>query len=126
MNVEPQIPQQDLLADAQYLADSQHSREIIQTLYLLANQVSSSLELDVVLDSIVTTLRQVLACRGSVIFLLDEGKEWLEMCASCGVKPHWQQHAHMRVGEGISGTTSSERTLGSKTIKSGSSCVSGI
>jgi signal transduction histidine kinase len=103
MSREPQIPQQDLLADAQYLADSRHSREIIQTLYLLANQVSSSLELDVVLNSIVTTLRQVLACRGSVIFLLDEGKEWLEMCASCGVKPHWQQHARMRVGEGISG-----------------------
>ena len=103
MNREPQVPQQDLLADAKYLADSQHSREIIQTLYLLANQVSSSLELDVVLDSIVTTLQQVLACRGSVIFLLDQNKEWLEMCASCGVKPHWQQHARMRVGEGISG-----------------------
>jgi signal transduction histidine kinase len=103
MNTEPQVPPQDLLADAQYLADSRHSREIIQTLYLLANQVSSSLELDVVLNSIVTTLRQVLTCRGSVIFLLDQNKEWLEMCASCGVKPHWQQHARMRVGEGISG-----------------------
>ena len=98
-----QAPTGDLLANAQYLADSRHSRAIIQTLYLLANQVSSSLELDVVLDSIVNTLRQVLGCRGSVIFLLDENKEWLEMCASCGVKPHWQQHARMRVGKGISG-----------------------
>jgi signal transduction histidine kinase len=103
MSEEPQILNGDLLANAEYLADSQHSREIIQTLYLLANQVSSSLELEVVLDSIVTTLRQVLACRGSVIFMLDENKEWLEMCASCGVKPHWQEHARMRVGEGISG-----------------------
>ena len=108
MNVEPQVADKALLADAEYLADSQHSREIIQTLYLLANQVSSSLELDVVLDSIVTTLRQVLDCRGSVIFLLDENKEWLDMRASCGVKPHWQQHARMRLGQGISGIAAQE------------------
>ena len=108
MNLEPQVTDTALLADAEYLADSQHSREIIQTLYLLANQVSSSLELDVVLDSIVTTLRQVLNCRGCVIFLLDENREWLDMRASCGVKPHWQQHARMRPGQGISGIAAQE------------------
>ena len=41
MNGEPQVADRGLLADAEYLADSQHSRAIIQTLYLLANQVSS-------------------------------------------------------------------------------------
>jgi signal transduction histidine kinase len=35
--------------------------------------------------------------------LLDENREWLEMRASCGVKPRWQQDARMRIGEGISG-----------------------
>jgi signal transduction histidine kinase len=108
MNREPQVADRGLLANAEYLADSQHSREIIQTLYLLANQVSSSLELDVVLDSIVDTLCQVLNCRASVIFLFDQDKEWLEMRASCGIKPHWQQHARMRSGEGISGKAAQE------------------
>jgi signal transduction histidine kinase len=74
-----------------------------ETAYLLANQVSSSLDLDDVLDSIVRILKQVLDCRGSVIFLFDDAKEWLEMRASCGVKPHWQRSARMRMGEGISG-----------------------
>jgi signal transduction histidine kinase len=113
MNRAPQqVADTELLADAQYLADSRHSREVIQTLYLLANQVSSSLELDVVLDSIVTTLRQVLDCRGCVIFLYDQEKEWLEMRASDGVKPHWQRHARMRTGKGISGKAAQEaRTL---------------
>jgi signal transduction histidine kinase len=108
MNTGAQVTDRGLLADAEYLADSQHSREIIQTLYLLANQVSSSLELDVVLDSIVTTLRQVLNCRGSVIFLFDSDREWLEMRASNGIKPHWQRHARMRVGKGISGKAAQE------------------
>ena len=98
MNVEPQAADTGLLANAEYLAESPHSREIIQTLYLLANQVSSSLELDVVLDSIVTTLCQVLRCRASAIFMFDQDKEWLEMRASCGIKPHWQRNARMRAG----------------------------
>ena len=73
------------------------------TAYLLAKQVSSSLDLDDVLDSIVRILKQVLNCRGSVIFLFDRNHEWLEMRASCGVKPQWQRNARMRIGEGISG-----------------------
>ena len=73
------------------------------TAYLLANRVSSSLDLDDVLDSIVRILKQVLNCRGSVIFLFDQDREWLEMRASCGVKPQWQRSAKMRIGEGISG-----------------------
>jgi signal transduction histidine kinase len=80
----------------------------VSTLYLIANQVSSSLDLDAVLDSTVTILKQVLACRGSVIFLLDPDKKWLEMHASRGVKPQWQRDARMRVGEGISGKVAQE------------------
>ncbi len=80
----------------------------VSTLYLIANQVSSSLDLDAVLDSTVTILKQVLACRGSVIFLLDQDREWLEMRASTGVKPQWQRDARMRVGEGISGKVAQE------------------
>jgi len=80
----------------------------VSTLYLIANQVSSSLDLDAVLDSTVTILKQVLACRGSVIFLLDQDGKWLEMRASMGVKPQWQRDARMRVGEGISGKVAQE------------------
>lgn len=86
------------------IASTEHVERLVgDTAYLLANQVSSSLDLDDVLDSIVSILRQVLGCRGSVIFLFDTNREWLEMRASCGIKPRWQRSARMRIGEGISG-----------------------
>jgi signal transduction histidine kinase len=39
-----------------------------------------------------------------VIFLLDEDREWLNIQISSGIKPHWHEHARMRIGEGIAGT----------------------
>jgi signal transduction histidine kinase len=75
----------------------------VSTLYLLANQVSSSLDLNVVLDSVMDILKEVLNCRGGCIFLLDDRREWLEMRASSGIKPYWQREARMRLGEGIGG-----------------------
>ncbi len=75
----------------------------VSTLYLLTNQVSSSLDLNVVLGSVMDMLKEVLNCRGGCIFLLDEKREWLEMRASSGIKPYWQREARMRLGEGIGG-----------------------
>ena len=94
--VAAQVTCQDVSAYHEMLAK-------VSTLYLLANQVSSSLDLPVVLNSVMEILKRVLDCRGVCIFLLDEGKEWLEMRASSGIKPHWQREARMRLGEGISG-----------------------
>ena len=75
----------------------------VSTLYLLANQVSSSLDVNVVLGSVMDILKEVLNCRGGCIFLLDDKREWLEIRASSGIKPYWQREARMRIGEGISG-----------------------
>ena len=75
----------------------------VSTLYMLAEQISSSLETSVVLDSVTDILKQVLNCRGCVIFLFDENREWLEVQVSSGIKPYWQSQARMRLGEGIAG-----------------------
>jgi signal transduction histidine kinase len=75
----------------------------VSTLYMLADQISSSLETSVVLDSVTDILKRVLNCRGCVIFLLDENREWLNVQVSSGIKPYWQQHARFRMGEGIAG-----------------------
>ncbi len=80
----------------------------VSTLYTLANQISYSLDLDIVLDSVVNTLRKVLNCRSSCIFLLDEDQEWMEIRASSGIKPRWQREARLRLGEGISGKVAQE------------------
>ncbi len=80
----------------------------VSTLYALANEISYSLDLDVVLNAIVTSLRRVLNCRSSVIFLYNEKTEYLEIRASDGIKPRWQREARMRLGEGITGIVAKE------------------
>lgn len=75
----------------------------VSTLYMLADQISSSLETSVVLDSVTDILKRVLNCRGCVIFLLDDQRESLSIQVSSGVTPYWQQHTRMRVGEGVAG-----------------------
>jgi PAS domain S-box-containing protein len=75
----------------------------VRTLYMLSEQISSSLETSVVLESVTEILKRVLNCRGCVIFLLDEEREWLEIQVSSGIKPHWHSTARMRLGEGIAG-----------------------
>jgi len=75
----------------------------VSMLYMLANQVSSSLDLNVVLNSVMDILKRVLNCRGGCIFLWDENHEYLQIRASAGIKPYWQREARMRPGEGIGG-----------------------
>lgn len=74
----------------------------VSTLYMLADQISSSLDTHTILDRVTDILKRVLNCRGCVLFLLDEDKEWLEIQVSSGIKPQWRQ-ARLRLGEGIAG-----------------------
>jgi signal transduction histidine kinase len=72
-------------------------------LYTLAQRMTSSLDLNQMLDSVVVILRRVLNCRGCCIFLLDDNSGLLEIRAASGLKPEWQTQAKLRVGEGVSG-----------------------
>lgn len=74
----------------------------VSTLYMLSEQLSSSLDTHTVLDLVTNILIRVLNCRGCVLFLLDENREWLEIQVSSGIKPEWQQ-TRLRLGEGIAG-----------------------
>lgn len=80
----------------------------VSTLYTLANQMTSSLDLDEVLDAIVTILKRTIECRGCCIFLLNEEESILEIKAASGLKPHWVEAARLRLGEGIGGKAAAE------------------
>jgi signal transduction histidine kinase len=69
---------------------------------MLAEQISSSLDTHTILDRVTDILKRVLNCRGCVLFLLDEDREWLEIQVSSGIKPQWRQ-ARLHLGEGIAG-----------------------
>lgn len=88
---------------AQLFAETERRLAEVTALYDLANQVSSSLELERVLETIVAALRTAIGCRGCALFLLNEEVEMLEIKAAAGVKPQWRQAARLRLGEGIAG-----------------------
>jgi PAS domain S-box-containing protein len=80
----------------------------VSMLYTLAQKLSTSLNLQDMLNTIVTSLRQVMGCRACCIFLLDDEHEQLEIKAADGLKPHWQKAAKLRLGEGAAGQAAAE------------------
>jgi PAS domain S-box-containing protein len=81
----------------------------VSTLYTLATQITSSLSLSSVLESIVTILKLTLDCRACCIFLIDSTGDYLKLEAGTGLSPTWKELARLRVGEGVSGRVISER-----------------
>ena len=75
----------------------------VSTLYTLAQQVTSSLQLDKVLDSVVRTIQKTFACRAAYIFLLDVETGVLEIRASSGTISAAVLEARLRVGDGVVG-----------------------
>jgi signal transduction histidine kinase/GAF domain-containing protein len=88
---------------AQFLAETEYRLTEVTTLYSLANQITHSLELECVLETIVEALQAAIGCRGCVLFLLDEETGILDIKAAAGVKPKWRKAAKLRLGEGIAG-----------------------
>ncbi len=80
----------------------------VSTLLTLAHQITSSLDLNEILDRIVHILRKVFDCRACCIFLLNEESQILEIKAASGIKPKWLKEARMKVGEGIGGKVARE------------------
>jgi len=72
-------------------------------LYNMAQQTTSSLAFDEVLDAIVVQLRTVISCRAICLFLLDESTQELSIAAATGLKPEFRDSTRLKIGEGISG-----------------------
>jgi GAF domain-containing protein len=91
------------IENAQLYKQTQHRLSEVSTLYTLAKQVISSLELNTVLDSIVSTLKLSINCRACSLFLLDEESQMLEIKAAAGIGPRWRKEARLKMGEGLAG-----------------------
>ena len=92
--------------------ETRQSLKEMSTLYTMAQKISGNLQLESVLDTIVTSLREVTGCRGCCIFLIDHNDQSLEIKAASGLKPHWRKMAKLRLGEGIAGRAAAEaRTI---------------
>jgi signal transduction histidine kinase len=92
-----------IIENARLYEETQQRLAEVSTLYSFAQKLTTSLDLDEVLDSIVSTLKEVLDCRGVSIALLVPESQLLEIRAAAGLQAKWKQAAKLKVGEGISG-----------------------
>jgi len=99
-----------LLENARLHEETQQRLAEVSTLYALAEQLTTSIDLQPLLDSIVATLKEVLHCRGVSISLLNPETQTLEIRAAAGLQPKWRQAAKLKVGEGISGKVAATAT----------------
>ncbi len=99
-----------LIDNAHLHEETQQRLAEVSTLYRFAEQLGKSLELDALLDLIVTTLREVLHCRGVSLALLDQESQVLEIKAAAGLQPKWRTSAKLKVGEGVSGKVAATAT----------------
>ena len=75
----------------------------VSTLYELARQMNTSLNVQEVLDSIVRSLKQAMGCRGCSIALLNPVGNVLEIRAAAGIQEKWKREFELRLGEGVAG-----------------------
>jgi len=96
------------IKNAQLYKQTQNRLSEVFTLYTLANQVISSLELSTVLDSIVSTLKLSINCRACSLFLLDKESQTLEIKAAVGIESKWRKEARLKMGDGVAGRVAAE------------------
>jgi signal transduction histidine kinase len=82
----------------------------VSSLYKLAQQINTSLNIQEVLESIVWSLKQTMGCRGCSIALLDPVSNVLEIRTAAGVEHRWEHDFKLRLGEGVAGRVALEGT----------------
>jgi len=81
----------------------------VSTLYTLSTQITGSLSLGRVMESIVTILKVTINCRACCIFLLDPRTEALRLEASSGLPDALRASAQLTTDQGIGGRVFGER-----------------
>lgn len=82
---------------------ARHEMASRTVLYEVGKRISSSLDLEEVLNLIIDSLQSVIPYDAAVIFLLDKAHQTIEMQTVRGYAESAIMDMHMKVGEGISG-----------------------
>lgn len=81
----------------------QRKVEELSTLYEIGRELSSSLDLDDLLQKIVDSVVRLTGAQVCSLMLLDEDKQTLSIRVAKGLSPQIQKRTRVRVGEGIAG-----------------------
>jgi PAS domain S-box-containing protein len=91
------------MENARLLQETRRRLQEMTTLFNFAYHLSTHLHMVDLLQTICTSIRDVLRCRAVSIALLDTESEMLEIKADAGLKTEARAMARLRVGEGIMG-----------------------
>jgi PAS domain S-box-containing protein len=83
--------------------ETQRRLREMTTLFNFAYHLSTHLNMEDLLHTICTSVRDVLDCRAVSIALLDPESQMLEIKADAGLKTEAREKARLRVGEGVMG-----------------------
>ena len=92
-----------IIESARLHREMQQRLDEVSTLYSFAQQMSTSLDMNDVVNSIVNSLKPVLKCRSVNIWLLTPDGQALQIALATGLKDKWKQMARLKLGEGIAG-----------------------
>jgi GAF domain-containing protein len=92
-----------IIENARLHREMQRRLDEVSTLYSFAQQMTTSLDMAEVVDSVVGSLKRVLGCRGVNIWLVAPDGQTLDIFAAAGLQTKWEKAAQLKWGEGIAG-----------------------
>ncbi len=92
-----------IIENARLHRETQQRLDEVSTLYSFAQQMSTSLDMNQLLEASVVSLRQVLHCRSANIWLADSASQTLKIHVAAGLQDRWKNAAKLLWGEGIVG-----------------------
>ncbi len=95
------------IKNARLYAETRRRLDEVATLYSFAQKMSTSLDINEVLESSVASLKQVLHCRSANIWLADPANQTLKIHVGAGLQDKWKNAARLQWGEGIVGRVAS-------------------
>jgi signal transduction histidine kinase len=96
-----------IIENARLHRETQQRLDEVATLYAFAQKMSTSLDINEVLELSVVSLKQVLHCRSANIWLADPANQTLRIHVGAGLQDKWKNAAKLQWGEGIVGQVAS-------------------
>jgi GAF domain-containing protein len=96
-----------IIENARLHRETQQRLDEVSTLYSFAQHMSTSLDMNEVLESSVHSLKRVLHSRSANIWLADSTSQTLKIHVAAGLQDKWKNAAKLQWGEGIVGKVAS-------------------
>jgi signal transduction histidine kinase len=89
--------------------ETQRRLREMTALFNFAQHLSTHLQMETLLQTIATSIREVLGCRGVSIALLDQDNQNLEIKVAVGLEQEWRENTRLSISTGVMGQVAAKR-----------------